>query len=121
MTFFVFQPEVPTKSTGEVPTIPTDEVPSSKSKPETIIKYRIEKDKTIPDVNVNPNLQEIINQIDDHVKKQNLEKLNEIDDDIQEEEEKIEIPLTPEMEHANTLYHQAMKLINGTTNRQYET
>jgi hypothetical protein len=34
-------------------------------------------------------------------------------------EEYDEIPLTPEMEQADTIYHEAMKLINGTTNRQY--
>jgi len=46
----------------------------------------------------------------------------EINNDIQEEEEEeIQIPLTPEMEHANTIYHQAMQLINGTINRQYQT
>lgn len=41
----------------------------------------------------------------------------------EEEEEEIEenLPLTPEMEHANTLFHQGMKSINVTTNRQYET
>lgn len=60
-------------------------------------------------------MQGIIDQIDDH-----LQKSNEVDDDIQGEED-IPIPLTPEMEHANTLYHQGMKLINGTTNQQYET
>ncbi|CAF5059998.1 unnamed protein product, partial [Rotaria socialis] len=35
-------------------------------------------------------------------------------------DENIETPLTPEIEHANMLYHQAMKLINVTINRQYE-
>ena len=40
--------------------------------------------------------------------------------DIDDEPEEI-LPLTPAMEHANTLYHQAMKLINVTINRQYDT
>lgn len=42
----------------------------------------------------------------------------EIDVDDGEQEENI--PLTPEMERANTIYHQAMKLINVTINRKYE-
>ena len=41
-------------------------------------------------------------------------------DDVDDAQEEI-LPLTPEMEHANTLYHQAMKLINVTMNRQYDT
>ncbi len=114
MIFFLFQPEVPTK--------PTDEVQPSKSKTDPIIKYRIETEKTTPEVDVNANLKEIIEQIDVNLQKQALEKSNEINDHIQEEEEEENpIPLTPELEHANTLYHQGMKLINGTTNRQYET
>ncbi len=40
------------------------------------------------------------------------------EDEINEEEN---LPLTPEMEHANTIYDQANKLINITFNRQYET
>ncbi len=50
------------------------------------------------------------------------------DEEIQAEEEEEEneveeevVPLTPEMQHANTLYDQANKLINVTFNRQYET
>jgi hypothetical protein len=39
-------------------------------------------------------------------------------EEIDEEEN---LPLTPEMEHANTIYDQANKLINITFNRQYET
>ncbi len=42
------------------------------------------------------------------------------DDDDDDDDEEI-IPLTPEMEHANTLYHQANKLINISLNQQYET
>jgi hypothetical protein len=47
----------------------------------------------------------------------------DIKQDIEEDDSEPEeiIPLTPEMEHANTLYDQAMKLINVTINRQYET
>jgi len=115
---------------------PTDEVKSSesKSKQDIFIKYHIEKEN----VNIDP--KNILEEIDVNLQKenQNLEKSNTVDDlsstlknsqsnekqvdnVIQEEEEEIEIPLTPEMEHANTFYHQAMKLINGTINRQYET
>jgi len=44
------------------------------------------------------------------------------DENVEEEEEVEEIvTLTPEMEHANTLFEQANKLINVTFNRQYET
>jgi hypothetical protein len=43
----------------------------------------------------------------------------EIEEDESDQEEII--PLTPEMEHANTLFDQATKLINVTINRQYET
>jgi hypothetical protein len=46
------------------------------------------------------------------------------EDDNEEEEEEVEeeiVTLTPEMEHANTLFEQANKLINVTFNRQYET
>lgn len=44
-------------------------------------------------------------------------------DEEEEEEELVEeiIPLTPEMEQANTFFHQANRLINVTFNRQYET
>ena len=124
----LFQPEVPVQPTDEVPTKPIEEAPPTKPteegppstpKGDTIIKYRIEKERTTPDVDINGNLQDIIDQIGDHLQKQNLEKSNEVDEEIQEEE--IQVPLTPEMEHANTLYHQGMKLINGTTNKQYET
>lgn len=47
----------------------------------------------------------------------------EENEEIEEEEEVEEevLPLTPEMEHANTLFHQANKLINVTLNRQYDT
>jgi hypothetical protein len=45
----------------------------------------------------------------------------EEDEEIEVEEEEEIIPLTPEMEHANTIYNQAMKLINVTNNRQYDT
>ncbi len=43
----------------------------------------------------------------------------EIVEEEEEEEEEI-FPLTPEMEHANTIFDQANKLINVTLNRQYE-
>jgi hypothetical protein len=45
------------------------------------------------------------------------------EDDNEEEEAEVEeiVTLTPEMEHANTLFEQANKLINVTFNRQYET
>lgn len=53
----------------------------------------------------------------------NEEVENEIVEEEQMEDELEEptVPLTPEMEHANTIYNQAMKLINGTANRQYDT
>jgi hypothetical protein len=94
-----------------------------------MIKYRIEKEKKIPGINVNIDLQNIIEEIGVNLHKQNLEKSTTVDivknslsnEKEIEEDEEISIPLTPEMEHANTIYHQAMKLINGTTNRQYET
>ena len=46
--------------------------------------------------------------------------IEETEDEEENDEEEI-LPLTPEMEHANILYHQAMKLINVTINRQYES
>ena len=42
------------------------------------------------------------------------EDIEEVEAEEEEEEEEVIVPLTPEMEHANTIYHQAMKLINGT-------
>ncbi|CAF4682792.1 unnamed protein product, partial [Rotaria sp. Silwood2] len=44
----------------------------------------------------------------------------ELKEDDDSDEEEI-VPLTPEMERANTIYHQAIKLINVTVNRQHET
>lgn len=46
----------------------------------------------------------------------------DVDDtkDEAEDEQETTIPLTPEMERANGIYDQGMKLINATTNRQYE-
>jgi hypothetical protein len=41
-------------------------------------------------------------------------------DDIDEQQEES-VPLSPSMEHANTIYHQAMKMINVTINRQYDS
>ncbi|CAF4252753.1 unnamed protein product [Rotaria socialis] len=46
--------------------------------------------------------------------------LNEETKDVDETDEEENIPLTPEMDRANNIYHQAMKLINVTVNRQYE-
>ncbi|CAF0981859.1 unnamed protein product [Adineta ricciae] len=53
----------------------------------------------------------------------NEEVENEIaeEEQVEDEQEEPAVPLTPEMEHANTIYNQAMKLINGTGNRQYDT
>lgn len=48
------------------------------------------------------------------------EELGEEYDDLYDEDIE-DIDETPEMKHANLLYHQAMKLINVTINRQYET
>ncbi|CAF4935199.1 unnamed protein product, partial [Rotaria magnacalcarata] len=45
---------------------------------------------------------------------------NEETKDVDETDEEENIPLTPEMDRANNIYHQAMKLINVTVNRQYE-
>ncbi|CAF3743498.1 unnamed protein product, partial [Rotaria sordida] len=53
-------------------------------------------------------------------KNSNQESKEEEEDDNNNNEEEI-ISLTPEMEHANTIYHQGIKLINVTINRQYET
>ena len=49
-----------------------------------------------------------------------IDKAPSAEETFDDENELIEEPevLTPEMQHANTLYHQAMKLINVTTNRQ---
>ena len=41
------------------------------------------------------------------------------DDDDSDDNDEI-ISLTPEMEQANKIYHEAMKLINVTINRQYQ-
>lgn len=79
-----------------------------------IIKYHITKEDPTPEVKANVDSQGTSEESGDNLEKQNV-------NDIQEDEEEIPIPLTPEMEHANTIYHQAMKLINGTINRQYET
>ena len=51
-----------------------------------------------------------------------IDKAPATEDTFDDDSEVIEEPelLTPEMQHANTLYHQAMKLINVTTNRQDE-
>lgn len=43
-------------------------------------------------------------------------------EETKEDDDKEEIiPLTPEMQHADNIYHQAMKLINVTINRKYES
>ena len=49
-----------------------------------------------------------------------IDKAPSTEETFDDDNELIEEPevLTPEMQHANTLYHQAMKLINVTTNRQ---
>ena len=83
---------------------------------------------------MNINIEELLNKISANLQNENQDQSNvvdglsstlkdssqpeENDDEVQEEGEE-EIPLTPEMEQANDLYHQAMKLINGTSNRQY--
>ncbi|CAF0774067.1 unnamed protein product [Rotaria sordida] len=103
---------------------------SSKSKEKLIIKYRIEKEKPNSDVQEeNPNLLNTQNDIPATLEESQL-NTNENNNDIQEEEEHDdddhdkhdddEISLTSEMKRANTIYHQAMKFINVTTNRQYE-
>jgi hypothetical protein len=48
------------------------------------------------------------------------EEIPEEENEEEEEEEEI-LPLTPEMEQANSIFDQANKLINITLNRQYAT
>jgi len=51
---------------------------------------------------------------------ENEEIVDEVVEEEEEEDEQEEIvQLTPEMQRANTLFDQANKLINATTNRQY--
>ena len=92
-----------------------------------MIKYRIEKQTTAEDLNVNIDLQNILQELTANLKKQDRHSTDpskvDADDESQEteedeDEEDVGI-LTAEMEQANNLYHQAMKLINGTGNRQY--
>lgn len=98
-----------------------------------MIKYRIEKEKKTPEslnIDMNEIFQELSQNIEQLRGKTNLmDELSllakDIDDDDDmndevEDEQENSMPLTPEMERANTIYEQAMKLINGTTNRQYE-
>ncbi len=139
--FFIFQSDVETdqvtKPIEDDPVVeinPSESQPikSDESKQDRIIKYSIEKEEKTSEINLNINLQNILQEIGVKLQEQKVEPLNqfgnlpgtpsedkEIDNDFQDEEED-EIPLTPEMTHANTIYHQAMKLINGTTNRQYD-
>lgn len=76
-------------------------------------------------MNVNIDLQNILQELTANLRKQDLQSLNKPDESAEDEsqeseEENVEI-LTPEMEQANGFYHQGMKLINGTNNRQYST
>ncbi|CAF3395769.1 unnamed protein product [Rotaria sp. Silwood1] len=101
---------------------------SIKPKQNLIIKYHIEKQNPNSDLQ-EENLNLLKNQQNLPVTfEESQSNSNENDSDIQEEnsdydndDDNNEISLTPEMEQADTIYHQAMKLINVTTNRQYQT
>jgi hypothetical protein len=58
--------------------------------------------------------------IDDQQSTTETNSNEEIPEEENEEEEEI-LPLTPEMEQANSIFDQANKLINITLNRQYAT
>jgi hypothetical protein len=58
--------------------------------------------------------------IDDQQSTTDINSNEEIPEEENEEEEEI-LPLTPEMEQANSIFDQANKLINITLNRQYAT
>ncbi|CAF3921824.1 unnamed protein product, partial [Adineta steineri] len=124
----------PSTDTSTQPTDPSESKPvkndkSSKSKQDRIIKYRIKKEQTIPEQNnqqeidVNSQQENIdpLNKIDDYLASvtDSPSDIKQVDEDFQEDDDD-KVPLTPGMEHANTVYHHAMKLINGTINRQYE-
>lgn len=59
--------------------------------------------------------------IDERVADVPEEQVEQEEEEQEEEVAEETVPLTPEMERANTLYHQGLKLINGTNNRQYDT
>ncbi|CAF2524982.1 unnamed protein product [Rotaria sp. Silwood2] len=109
---------------------PIENDESVKPKQNLIIKYHIEKEKTTSDLQEeNLNLLNTQNDLPVTFEESQL-NTNENDSDIQEEnhdddnngdDDDDDISLTPEMEQADTIYHEAMKLINVTTNRQYET
>jgi hypothetical protein len=117
---FIFQTETPIDQPVKEEIVPpnqddnkpTDQDNLPKSKADLIIKYHIEEEKASPEINPQENS-------DSSIPIDNLSSISK-DPQINEEQEE-EIVLTPEMELADTIYHQAMKLINGTTNRQYIT
>ena len=109
-----------------------------------MIKYYIEKEEKTPEVNPDINIQDILQEVDD--KLQTHDPVDEIDhelppydlvDDIYDTsedfptgleniddyfiplEDEDDFPLTPEMEQANIIFDEAMKLINGTGIQQY--
>ena len=128
-----FQPNTPIEQQPAENTADQANNPdSSKPKQDRVIRYRIEKEKKTPDGNLNVDMKEIFQELSLNLQEQIRSKSNLMDelsllskdvDDIKDEtedEQETTIPLTPEMERANGIYDQGMKLINATTNRQYE-
>lgn len=128
----LFQPNAPIEQQAPPKAAdPSSHSDSSKPKQDRMIKYRIEKEKKSFD-NLNIDMKEIFDELSQNIQqirgKSNLvDELSllakDVDDDLKddvEDEQETATPVTPEMERANTLYDQAIKLINGTTNRQYE-
>ncbi|CAF1549928.1 unnamed protein product [Rotaria sp. Silwood1] len=74
--------------------------------------------KTQPHLFTKPSRTDSLNDKQSSIDDKNFNQ--ELKEDDNNDVEEI-ISLTPEMEHANTIYHQAIKLINVTVNRQYET
>ncbi|CAF1147680.1 unnamed protein product [Rotaria magnacalcarata] len=105
--------------TNQMNLIEAQPVQNDESKHDQIIQYSIEKESSTPE-NAADSQEENVDSSSEDVSNSDSEEKNS-DDDDDDDDENIETPLTPEMEHANMLYHQAMKLMNVTINRQYES
>lgn len=132
---FFLQPDAPNEQQKPPAANTADQAKNAdapKSKQDRVIRYRIEKEKS-SESNLNLDMKEIFQELSLNLQEQMRSKSNlmdelsllskDADDDIKDEagdEQEATIALTPDMERANGMYDQAMKLINATTNRQYE-
>lgn len=95
--------------------------------PEEIIEYYTEQEKDTLETNLVDDSQEEIldslnnSEIIDDVQEENEEEEDEEESDDDDDDYEDETSLTPEMQNANKIYHQAIALVNGTSTQQYET